>query len=342
MSGLLSCGNATLWGDAGAFCACLMKADELHELHAEALLTAQAACGQIEKELDLWESIDPEKVRQNARLPGGLYTGLGGLFSACRTMASADVPGAHALCGKLLHYIVQSEAYRCPGITAAESAAGLMLALAGMKPAKHPKAEQVLRACAEQLLAGPWPGRADLPYGCAGIGAALAAAYLAVKDTRYAEGALAAFRTVQKAYSPPHNSLPNEKAGRKPAGSGGPHPAGIYLAASGAAEYLNSFSRAAEVLTILRQAALDRLANRQTLLHRDSLNEGNAISVLALLHAGKTESAGRILNTMLERKKRNGTFILAPAGVRSTFNPSLRLGTHGIGLALLKALKTMP
>ena len=85
----------------------------------------------------------------------------------------------------------------------------------------------------------------------------------------------------------------------------------------------------------LRDLALGSLLRETALLENDTLDEGNALTVLCLTRLGKTEIAGRTLEAMRRRAARQGCYRVTQPGIRSFFDPALSLGTLGVGYAAI-------
>ena len=326
---LKTCGHAALYADAGIFLAALVRSNLLPERRAEAVQLMETLCSQISSEADLWEKSSDKSML--SAMPVGLFAGFGGLILSCREMAKAGISGAHTLCTRIVRLSIQGDPVHSRKITLAEGLAGLILALSGPCPDEENAA--CVRLCADRLLTEELPDRADLPYGCAGIGMALAAAYEGLPDKKYADGALKAFRKVMDTHSEKLGGWADASAKIRCLTDAGPHAAGIYLAADYAFERLKDIPDA-RILSTLRKTALEHMLAQKTLYDSDTLNDGNALLVLALHRAGQAAHAGNVLYSVLERKKQKGAFAVAPGGIRSGFDPSLYMGTPGIAYVI--------
>ena len=206
--------------------------------------------------------------------------------------------------------------------------AGLVLALTGAPDSDS--ARECIRRCADRLLKEELPSSSDLPYGSAGIGAALAGAFNIVKEPGYARFAVEVFGKIKDDYSEKLGGWPDGKAKIKWMADKGPHAAGIYLAASYASEILQG-EDGAEVIGEVAELALKSMRDEKRLYRQDILDQGNAMTVMAFLKAGDRQAAGRILASMIGRKDSKGVFTVTPSGVRSAFDPSFYYGTVGVG-----------
>ena len=326
MESLMVCGDMVGFGEIGRFCAALLRAG-ISEKEARDL--AEKMCGQISQDLKGIEEHHEEFAKSNTLLPAGLYTGFGGVLLSCAKMAEAGISGAEDLCRRVTDLVYDNAFYSCRKSTVAEGVAGMLLGLSFVPVSK--KRDACIRACADRLLSEKLPDRADLPYGCAGIGVALAVAAKVLGEPEYAEAAGKAFEKVKAEYSDKIGGWPEGTAKIKWMADRGPHAAGIYLAASYAEEMLGATALFAEI----KEMALGAMENEENLFRKDTLDEGNAVTVLAYLRAGDKERAGTVLQAMLERKRRRGRFTVTPNGVRSAFDPSFFMGTVGIGVAAL-------
>ena len=82
--------------------------------------------------------------------------------------------------------------------------------------------------------------------------------------------------------------------------------------------------------------ALESLMDEDHIYPMDTLDQGNALSVLALVKADKKDRAGRVLKAVTDRAALKGSFAVQQPGVKSAFDPSVFLGTLGVGKAMCK------
>ena len=329
-----SFGNLAMICNAGKLAAHIAESDCPPEIRKEAAAFSETICLQVTQILDELEQAEIKEIDLYKVLPAGLYTGLGCVILALREMVLAGVAGASGLVDRIVRYGLENKLYRYKKTNAAEGISGLMLALFALEQTEDVNA--LFFAAAERLLEEDLPNRADLPYGCAGIGAALSAAYEISGDERFRQGALKAFQKVRDDYKPELSGWPDGNAKVKWMADKGPHAAGIYLAAAFAKDKLSEDPEGTEPLTdSICSAALTSILEEKTILRLDSLNQGNALTVLALLHAGKKERAGQVLSAMLNRKDKKGCFTVTPDGIRSTFDPSYYFGATGISYAFM-------
>lgn len=327
LKGVRTCGPLSAIADVGAYCAWILRSPAMRAQHDEARTLAAACARRLSELIGQWAAMEQQMIV--GALPAGLYGGLGGVLSACSQLAQADVPEAREAVESVLRLIEQRKAYKSRSLSAAEGTAGLLLALA---ETDGNQADACIRECAEWLLAEG--GKPLSPQDNAGIGEALAAAYERLNDARWAKAALEAFARVREAYDPKLSGWPDSGEQLQWLANRGPHAAGIALAADRAARLLAGFD-GAEALAELRALALDSLGQETALFHCDTLDEGNALMALCLTHAGQTERAGRILEAMRRRAASHGSYMVTNPGIRSFFEPSLRMGTLGVGCAAI-------
>ena len=334
LKGVRTCGPTSAIADAGAYCAAMLCSDAMCAQHDEAMeLATQCACrlGEI---FGQWEAMEQPQIA--GTLPAGLFGGLGGILFACDQMALADVPGACEASETLLHLIEKCKVYQSRDLTVAGGTAGLLLAISA------PEGEArtaLIRECVEWMISES--GKTPVaPRDDAEIGAALAAAYARLKDQRCAETAMEAFSRVRRAYDPKLSGWPDSREKLQWLADRGPYAACIALSADAAAKRLTGLD-GADALTELRELALESLTRETALFHSDTLDEGNALAVFCLIRAGQTERAGRVLEAMRRRAERLGSYTVTDPGIRSFFDPSLRMGSPGVGCAAIVWLDTM-
>ena len=328
-------GDITTLAETGAFCAQLLHCKAMAQMHGEARILAGDCALKLEKMI---HEIADSFVREDAslgRISLGLWNGLGGVLFCCGVMERACISGAAACAESILCFLYDHESLWHSDATVAEGLSGLVLALSSL-PDGHADREACMRLCAKMLLEAKMPERPDLMVGAAGYAAALAAAFRATGDQRCADKELEALTVVRAGYDPSLRGWPDSEAKIKWLADRGTQAAGIALAASYALEWF----RSADTKDLL-DLALDSMANEAVLKYNDTLDEGNALTVMSLLRMGKTEQAGRVLEAMRLRAGRKGTFTVCPEGIRSFFDPSLWLGTPGIGSAAIAFLNSM-
>lgn len=321
LRGVRTCGTASVSADVGAFCAAILVSRSLEALHDAARALAALCAARLLAFADNWAA------RQDETLPAGWYGGLGGLLFACDKLSGVGIPEAERAAERFTRLIEARKVYKSRSRTVSEGTAGLLLALA-----RDPSRIAPIRACAELLLAPV--EKALLPRDEAGIGAALAAAYAATGEEAYAREAISALSRVKDAYDPALGGWPDGSQSLSWLAGRGPHGALIALSAKASAEKLRGF-RGAELAVALRDLALGSLLRETALLENDTLDEGNALTVLCLTRLGKTEIAGRTLEAMRRRAARQGCYRVTQPGIRSFFDPALSLGTLGVGYAAI-------
>jgi len=334
-----SFGNIALSGNVGMAAVRIAASGYCPELQDDAIMLANQMCLQMKQLLDRLDDVKEKEEMLVKVLPSGLYTGLGSVILACHEMERAGVPEAKGLAGQMIRMALRYKLYGYKKQNVAQGNAGLILALSALE--QTDEVIELTVAAAEKLFEAELPDRADLPYGCAGMGAALAAAYAVRQDPRFSKGALDAFQKVLDAYKPELNGWPDGNARLKWMAEKGPHGAGIYLAASYAKETLSGVSKEAETLPDkICSCALESILRDQTILHLDSLDQGNALTVLAFLKAGRKAQAEQILSAMVKRKERKGCYTVTPGGIRSSFDISYYMGAMGISYVITQFLNT--
>ncbi len=335
-----ACSTST-FADVGWFLAGVLQSDDLTDLYDEAMQLGGVVVRQMEQTLSRWEKIVIAKKKIISFFPVGLYTGIGGTLRALREMNAAGITGAASLEKRFLQYICHNELWSYKENTVAEGAAGLILAIASPERTLTEEEKRILAEAAEKLISAELPKRADFSCGCAGIGAALMAAYSCLGDERFREGAGEAFQKVRDLYK--ENLIGWPEGSVKPSwmADRGPHAAGIYLAADFSDRLIRQPDGNRETISEIKKLALASLLSEKTLYHLDTLDDGNALAVLALLRAGETGAAEERISSMLKRYRKKNCFTVTPNGIRSSFDPSFFMGTTGTGYAMLAYLQYM-
>ena len=353
---LSSSGGSAMYSDVGEFCAEIVDPGQDGDIKDRAKRLAEVMCMQIKREVGIWQELEGENAdRFGSVMPPGLYTGLGGVLRSCSVMEKAGVAGAGGIIDSIIRLVLEKKCYRYKNVTAAEGLAGLILGLEATGRTND-DIKQCMSLCADRLYNEnngepakaktaecpdsivwppkdmPWAKRADSAYGCAGIGEALAAAYKVTGNDIYREGAVKAFEKVLDLYDPRLNGWPDGEARIRFMADKGPHSAGIWLAAGHAQMCVDESG----LLSEIRQKALESLMDEDHIYPMDTLDQGNALSVLALVKADKKDRAGRVLKAVTDRAALKGSFAVQQPGVKSAFDPSVFLGTLGVGKAMCK------
>ena len=336
LHGVRPCGIMGALAEAGAFCAELLGTDALSEVHAGAMELARDCVDGIAKEITGLAETGRETLASSARLPMGLYNGFGGVLWGLAAMEKAGVPLARETWERLLRLLVRDCGFWYEDPTVAEGLAGLMLSLDALA-GSIPERDACVRLCAERLLAADVPSIPDAPKGAAGVAAALAAAYGRLGDARCAEKASAMLDGVRDAYDDALGGWPDSRVKLRWMANRGPQAAGIALAAGYAAKRLPE-PGAAEAL---RETAFRSLLDEKELGRFDTLDQGNALTALCLLRAGRTQRAGQVLEAIRQRAERVGRYTVTASGIRSFFDPSLWLGSLGVGCAAAEYLRSI-
>lgn len=310
----------------------VLNCGTLGGLHGKAAAFAREAVESMGRQLSVFRRTDARTLRTRGNL--GLGAGLGSVLLSLGAVAETS---AAAIREELLTYLEECEVWKTDRLDLQHGLAGL---LAGMLFGSGTTHEGMIRACADRLpeMPGEEP---DGFTGLAGTGTALAAAYRALGEPAYAKGAAEAFSRVGGQYAPALKGWPESGTVLKWAARRAPKAAGIGLCALQALDALGDGPEAMaarEVLAMTVKSQQDEAA----LYWNDSLNRGNALSVLFLTRAGKqlhdpalTEQAGILLARMNARREKHGAFHLMERGVRNCFDVSFPEGSCGIGYAAI-------
>ncbi len=328
-----TCGDSAQLADIGIFCADILASGILEGDDKDARELADEMFIKLSDSITKLIEKKNEIRENNALFPIGLYTGLGGVLNSFVHMDKIGIEGARQAAENITEIILDTGMFNYKKTGVAEGVAGLVLALTGAPDSDS--ARECIRRCADRLLKEELPSSSDLPYGSAGIGAALAGAFNIVKEPGYARFAVEVFGKIKDDYSEKLGGWPDGKAKIKWMADKGPHAAGIYLAASYASEILQG-EDGAEVIGEVAKLALKSMRDEKRLYRQDILDQGNAMTVMAFLKAGDRQAAGRILASMIGRKDSKGVFTVTPSGVRSAFDPSFYYGTVGVGAAMIR------
>ena len=333
-----SCGMVTQQADAALYCALVLSEPSLAGIHGE----AAGLAGQCLRQLDDFTrrlALESREYLHNT-LPFGLAFGMGGILLSAAEAAKAGLAGADALLERCLRLICEKELYRDRKRAGGE--AQLVLALKALPGAwaSHITVPEIMTVCAGALLHRE---PSDFPLEEALRAAALSEAYRVSGKVQFLKAADEAFRRVREAWLPHISGWAEKKPAIAWLASSGGQEGGIALCAM-IGEDAAPGGAALEV----RDLALDSLAKEQALTRSDTLHDGNALSVLALIRSAEIPDrsgdflhAGRLLNGMVSRRKENGSFICSPPGTRSFFDVSVCCGTLGVGCAAAAYLKKL-
>ena len=341
-SAMENCGNLTSLGDAGLLYAKLVMSRLPETEKPKYFKMAIDICKEIRKELNHWDNACEKMDKLYTITCTGLFTGFGGLLYACGKMVPAGIIGANELCQRILRLILKYRLYLYPKATVAEGTAGLILGLSSVP--QSPEADLCMRLCAEHLLSRRKVDDVGFSRGWTGIATALCIAYGRLKEKCYLKSAADLFEDVRKAFDPKlmgwrNNSItPIWMSGKEP------YEAGIYIAATVAEEIISTNIEAwpeecFHLFTTLREIkkmALTSMMKEGRLIWLDTLDDGNAMVLLALIKAGETKKAISVFSAILRRKKKKGDFTTMPRGVKSSFDASFWMWTSGLGYALVE------
>lgn len=315
-----SLGILTPQANVVQYCAKILKCKSLAHLHEDANKLAEKCLSGIVAQIKLWEKYPQEN------LAVGIYDGLGGLI-----LAGAEL-GNYELIGRILK-ICEKISFG-DEINLADGSAGFILALAKLE---NLPVENLIRKCAENILSKKLPEEVSASKGLAGIGAALAAAYKFTGDKKFLNAAIETFEKIRAEYLENICGWTDGKNNLAWLAKRAPKSAGIGIYAIRAANFYP-----AEIFNEVAQLALKSVTAEKKLFWNDSLNQGNALSILFLTEAAKKfnrpeylQKAEQILFAMNQRRADVGNFRITEKGVRTFFESSMFVGTLGIGYAAL-------
>lgn len=316
----------TTQANVAQYCGKILKCTRLENLHDQASALAEKCLSGIAAQVDLWEESDAEIVR---KLPVGIYDGIGGIILSCVELDNEKI------LRHLLRLIADKKIYGGEFTNVADGSAGLILSLANCR---LELASSIVRNCAENILSKEFTNEVDAPTGLAGMGAALAVAYKFTADKKFLRAAIDAFERIRAAYLEHINGWADTGENIAWLATRAPKSAGIGLCAMYATKFAD-----AEIFDDVLKLALSSVESETELLWNDSLDNGNALSVLFLTRAAKkftrsdlSERARKILAAMNHRRKKIGHYRLTDKGIRTFFEASMFLGSLGIGYAALE------
>lgn len=322
-----SCGLVTPQANAAQYYGKILKCQRLEHLHEQASTLAEECLNALSAQIELWEESDAEATR---KLPVGIYDGFGGIILACVELDDEKI------LRRILKLISDKKIYGGEYINVADGSAGLILSLADCR--LQQEVAPIISNCAENILSKEFTNEVDAPTGLAGFGAALAIAYKFTKDKKFLDAAVNAFERIRATYLEHIKGWADTGETIAWLASRAPKSAGIGLCAMCAAKFV-----ATEIFDEVLNLALSSIESETELLWNDSLDNGNALSVLFLARAAKkferrdlSERAEKILATMNKRAKEIGYYRLTEKGVRTFFEASMFIGSLGIGYAALE------
>lgn len=321
-----SCKLATPQANSAQYCGKILKCKRLKSLHEQASALAKECLNAIAAQIELWKESDAEVIR---KLPVGIYDGLGGIITACIEL------GDEKILRSILNLIVDKKIYGGDYTNVADGSAGLILSLASCQLQEVATA---ISNCAENILAKEFTNEVDAPTGLAGLGAALAVAYKFTGDKKFLEAAVNAFEKIRATYLEHIKGWADTKEVIAWLANRAPKSAGIGICAMHAAKFVE-----ADIFDEVLNLALSSVESEPELLWNDSLDNGNALSVLFLTQAAKkferkdlSERAEKILAAINQRAEKIGYYRLTEKGVRTFFEASMFMGSLGIGYAALE------
>lgn len=318
-------GFVTSQSDVARYCAEILKCKSLGHLHEKAARLRDLCLSGITAQVDLWEKTDDDFKDMAV----GLYDGFGGLILTCAILGVDD--GEKTLLRRILRLTDKHKIYSSDAVNLADGSTGLILA-AGL--AGDAQAENLIRACAENLL----EKETDKPEDRAALGVAFAVAYKFTGDDKYLKAAINSFERVRDAYKKNIDGwIADNSKGFSWLATRAPISANIGLCALYASDFYP-----ADIFKEVSELALVSLNKEENIFWLDSLNQGNALSVLFLTKINRPETirrAAQILCATDKRRRVTKNFRITEEGVRTFFEASMFVGTLGVGVAALSLLK---
>lgn len=355
------------WADAGLFCGLILRRPELSSLHEKAKMLAGHCldCMKEFAEIRLQPcGTDAGPAHESEDSGPGLSPGLGSggskILLALESLKTMD-PAADELKAVYADYlkpradrvISEKERATCNPWNVQRGDSGILIADSLSGELMH---EDKVARTADRILESLPVIRLDGLKGGTGMAAALSYAFKRTGDVRYAEGAEQIFETVRDRYRSHINGWQDPAKPLSWATGKAPFAAGIALAAEYSIRALESgaargkapggsrthSNAAREVLRL----AVCSLGGESGILRLDSLNDGNALTVLACIFMSDDQPeyldrAGRILNSMVTRKQELGRYILTGPGITNGFDSSVMAGTIGIGCVMAAYLSKL-
>lgn len=341
------CGLCTLQADVMTLCGAILGTVPDGELGMQAVALMDRCIEGVSEKLACWQ----HSKSRLALLPG-MRSGMAGLLRGCAFAEEAGFARATVVLDGLVSFLHDSRPCGEERLGIADGVAGLLLSLCKL-PEREDRDAELKRLHEIARIAGLLAdrlsdagsanalGREHNPFlGIAGIGAALAAAQRMLASSEYEAQIQNAFRAVCAGWDEKHNGWRTNEGILSSVK--GEYAAGIGLCAMSALEGTEDASGS---IRRCLELALGAEMNEGMLFRQDVLENGNALRVLFLNRTdrlfpgrGCRERAEGILAQMIERKGRIGDYVVSPPGLQNSFDPSLVLGTTGIGLALAECL----
>ncbi|MBQ7593512.1 MAG: DUF4135 domain-containing protein [Synergistaceae bacterium] len=278
---------------------------------------------------------------EKLKISTGLFSGLGGVFSALGEIAHENFDGVDAIINRLLKLTSEKLNYNDEDLGVCYGLSGLILALHEVKKKGHSQdlINEIMSKLAGHISEKTLPEKLTGEDGLDGIAAALAVLYSYTGNEKFSEQSINIFRKLRDDYSEDLKGWPDNNAKFRWLAKKSAWSAGVLHSALTASEILRGSEIVHEVLSL----AVDSMLKGENLFTRDSIFNGNALSVTALLRTYRQlkdnsclEKAGQILSGMLEKYNQHGTFNVTPDGINSFFDSSFYFGTPGIGYAILE------
>ncbi len=317
---------------AGFYAACMKKAD---------LSYRQIPVGKyldvLEKHVKGLEDINPEVLLKRSR--SGFF-GTAGYLAACDRMAATGIKNAKQLAVRILRQLCERELWLQSAPDRFPELAELLITVCRTGTAYARKKEWIGK-CASKL-SGFTPDEKSTLAQRASVMAALAMAAKQIGEEKTREASAHLLERIRSEYREDLAGWPDETKKFRWAAPRGMYSPWIGLCA------LEAEKAGIPGATDLVGLSLQSLMAEENLRYNDSLYHGNALSVLFLTEAARQEKgkqyaqhAGRILASMIRRKKEKGAFIIFPEEVRSAFDVAFVRGTTGVGAAALNWLASV-
>ena len=298
--------------------------------------------------LQHWES-KPDDWK-NIFVDVGRYSGCGNVLKICAVLHEVYPTDTEKFLSRYLTLVRENAVASAKKVGVGYGLAGLLLSLTELYQKGIGKGENLdkcLTECASALAEKEFPKSAGGDEGMDGIASAMAKAYACTGEKLFAEVAIKALKAIQDSYRKDLQGWVNGNERIIWLAERAPYSAEIAWHSMDTAEYLPEGDGKTLALDLTR-LALESLCQEENLFRRDSLHEGNAMSVMSLTKAAKIfsdknylEKAAVILAAMKERAAQEKNFIVTADKVKSFFDASFYYGTLGIGYAALYCMNNL-
>ena len=310
--------------------------------------TAQNCLTGLQRFLQYWES-KPDEFK-SLFSDAGRYSGCGNLLKACAALHEIYPAETENFLSRYLPLVRKKCIPSAEKVGFGYGLAGLLISLTELYQkniGKDETLEKCLTECAFALAKKDFSKNAGGTDGTDGIASAMAKAYACTGEKLFAEVAVKALKEIQNSYRKDLNGWANGNERILWLAERAPYSAEIAWHSMDAAEYLPE-GDAKQLARDTARLALESLCQEKNLFRRDSLHEGNAMSVMSLTKAAQIfsdknylDKAAVVLAAMQERAVQQKNFIVTADKVKSFFDVSFYYGTLGIGFAALYCMNTL-